>query len=218
MSSYFYRGRHRREPSRFTQGLAAVAAAVALPAVLAPGVAHANGPDWGPIIACESGGNPTVQNAVSTASGLFQFINGTWAAYGGREFAPTAKQATVEQQYIVANRAFAAEGYRPWNASKSCWGGKIGAGVSVRIKEAQVEPAPKAKARPAKPVKAAAPVAKPVGEPTLVGDGVYTVKPGDTLTNIALDNGTTWQAVFELNRDVVEHEDWIWPGEKLDLP
>src|SRR5690606_25428666 len=84
------------------------------------------GPDWGPIIKCESGGNPKAQNPHSTASGLFQFIDGTWRAYGGTKYSKRAKDATVEQQYEIANKAFAREGYRPWNASKSCWGGKVG--------------------------------------------------------------------------------------------
>lgn len=126
MRRYFYRGRHRK-PSHTKRQAAALAVAGATVAVpLTPGFADAAEPDWGPIIACESGGNPKAKNPSSTASGLFQFINGTWKAYGGLEFAPTARQATVEQQYIVANRAFAREGYSPWNASKSCWAGKVG--------------------------------------------------------------------------------------------
>lgn len=35
------------------------------------------------VLARESGGNPTAQNPRSTASGLWQFLDSTWANYGG---------------------------------------------------------------------------------------------------------------------------------------
>lgn len=227
-----YKGRHRLPTAR-SRGTAAAMTTAAMTAggmLGTVGTASAETPDWGPIIKCESGGNPTAKNRTSTASGLFQFINGTWAAYGGLEFAPTARQATVEQQYIVANRAFAREGYRPWNASKSCWAGKIGKGVAADIKPAQ-KPAPK-KAAEKRPERAAERVsaeprvkapAKPVlpadAKPGPFTDGPYTVKPGDTLSGIAAANKVAggWQSIYEKNKDVVEHADWIFPGEKLDL-
>lgn len=117
---YFHKGRHRKQ-ARVGRKVAAVALSVAM-AGFTFGTAEASPPGgWGPIVSCESNSNPTAQNRSSTASGLFQFINGTWAAYGGREFAPTAKQATIEEQYVIAERAYAREGTRPWNASKDCW-------------------------------------------------------------------------------------------------
>lgn len=201
--------------------MAAVAAMTAGLTVTGAGVANA-GPDggWGPIIQCESGGNPTAQNDSSTASGLFQFINGTWRAYGGTEFAPTAKQATVAEQYIVAERAYAAEGTNPWNASKDCWEGKSvpdttkqktpTAAITVRPK---TTPAPKAVEQ-----YQALPVVVPKeARYTPGGEGEYTVKPGDTLSQLAVDNDTTVQELVELNTDIVEHQDWIFVGEKLTL-
>jgi hypothetical protein len=38
-------------------------------------------PCW--VLERESGGDPTAQNPTSTASGLWQFLDGTWAGYGG---------------------------------------------------------------------------------------------------------------------------------------
>ena len=35
------------------------------------------------VLRCESGGNPTAQNRRSTASGLWQILDGTWAGFGG---------------------------------------------------------------------------------------------------------------------------------------
>lgn len=52
----------------------------------------------------ESGGNPRAQNRHSTASGLFQFINGTWNHFGGYAramYAPVSVQ--LKKFYIVWN-------------------------------------------------------------------------------------------------------------------
>jgi hypothetical protein len=196
----FYRGRHRKptHTKRQAAALAVAGATVAVP--LTPGFAHADG-RWDAIIACESSGSPTAQNPTSTASGLFQFIDGTWRAYGGTEFAPRAKLATPDEQHIVANRAYAAEGYRPWNASKHCWGGKVDGSdydspdESVEGEQAAPQPAP-----------------EPSG-------GSYTVRPGDTLTNIAALHAVEggWRALHERNREVIGDPNLIYPGQQLDL-
>lgn len=70
------------------------------------------------IIAHESGGNPTAQNPYSTASGLFQMINGTWKAYGGST--PTAKQASVAEQTAVATNYVNAR-YGGWAGAQAFW-------------------------------------------------------------------------------------------------
>lgn len=52
----------------------------------------------------ESGGNPRAQNPHSSASGLFQFIDGTWNHFGGYAramYAPVAIQ--LQKFYIVWN-------------------------------------------------------------------------------------------------------------------
>lgn len=129
-----YRGRHRK-PTYTARRTAAFAVAGATVGLGLQEPAFAAAPDWGPIIACESGGNPRAQNASSSASGLFQFIDSTWRAYGGTEFAARAKDATIAEQYAVAHRAFAREGYRPWNASKSCWAGRVGTNAEPEIRQ-----------------------------------------------------------------------------------
>ena len=70
------------------------------------------------IIAHESGGNPTARNPTSTASGLYQMINGTWKAYGGST--PTAAQASVAEQNAVADRYVAAR-YGSWENAQAFW-------------------------------------------------------------------------------------------------
>lgn len=57
------------------------------------------------VMLCESGGNPRAENPHSTASGLFQFIDGTWAsartAVGGEKYA-RAKDAPGDMQIEAA--------------------------------------------------------------------------------------------------------------------
>src|SRR6478752_3629771 len=127
-------GRHRapsqtgRSAARFTTAgfVAAVPLAAATPA-------YAEGMPQNvraAIIACESGGR-NIENGgdaggVSTASGIFQFTDGTWRTFGGREFASRAIGATEAEQTIVADRAFEANGLRDWEASRACWQPRVG--------------------------------------------------------------------------------------------
>lgn len=46
----------------------------------------------------------------------------------------------------------------------------------------------------------------------------HEVKPGDTLSKLAGANGTTWEKLYELNKDVIgPNPDLIKPGQKLKL-
>lgn len=201
LPNYRYKGRHRAPSSAGETAVkvAAAGAVAALPVVAAPAAQAGPANGWGAVIECESGGDPRAQNPSSTASGLFQFINGTWRAYGGGEFASRAKDATVAEQYIVAERAYAAEGLKPWAASKSCWAGRTVAEPPKPEPAPQTSPDRGAPARPA------------------AGD-TLTVKAGDTLGELASAHGITWRVLFDANRDVVEDPDLIFPGERLALP
>lgn len=121
-------GRHRT-PTRTALILRTAGATAALTgaaAAVLPGAALASTVDWGPIAACESGGNPVAQNPTSTASGLLQFLDTSWAAYGGGQFSARAKDATPAQQLQIADRAYAQSGLTPWEASRACWQGQVG--------------------------------------------------------------------------------------------
>lgn len=52
--------------------------------------------------------------------------------------------------------------------------------------------------------------------PALAGE-TYTVEPGDTLSHIAEQHGTTWPALFKLNRSVISDPDLIYPGQKFEV-
>jgi hypothetical protein len=124
------------------RALAAQAAAMAAAAAtrVAGGITVALGGGgaraW--IIAHESGGNPRAKNPTSTASGLYQMINGTWKAYGGST--PTAAQASVAEQNAVADRYVAAR-YGSWENAQRFWiahhyydrGGILPPGVTMAV-------------------------------------------------------------------------------------
>lgn len=76
------------------------------------------------IRSCESGHSYTAQNPVSTASGAYQFLNSSWAAYGhsSRYWVRTAAEATPAQQDEAALMTWERDGTRPWYASRHCWG------------------------------------------------------------------------------------------------
>jgi hypothetical protein len=66
---------------------------------------------WGCIIQHESGGNPRAVNASSGAGGLFQFLPSSWSLYGGTGL---PQNATVQEQWRIANNAYARSGFSPW--------------------------------------------------------------------------------------------------------
>lgn len=51
------------------------------------------------IIAAESGGNITAQNPTSTASGKYQFLDSTWAGYGGYARAKDAPESVQDEKF-----------------------------------------------------------------------------------------------------------------------
>jgi cell wall-associated NlpC family hydrolase len=126
------------------------------------------------IARCESGGNPRAQNPSSSASGTYQFIDSTWRSLGG---SGSAKNASPAQQRAMAEKLLASQGTSPWNASKSCWGGKSSSSTvqkrAVPQTKTQRQAAPKAVTKTAP--KASTTKAKPRGKtatPNVAGLGV----------------------------------------------
>lgn len=100
----------KAKPATVARGIkpAAAARSASAPAVAGDSV-------WDAIAACESGGNWSINTGNGYQGGL-QFNQGTWAAYGGTAYAPTADQATREQQIAIAERTQAAQGWGAWPA------------------------------------------------------------------------------------------------------
>jgi hypothetical protein len=71
---------------------------------------------WDRLAQCESSGNWAIDTGNGYSGGL-QFDSSTWQAYGGTEYAPSAHQATREQQISVATRVRDDRGgYGSWPA------------------------------------------------------------------------------------------------------
>lgn len=78
--------------------------------------------EWDRVAGCESGGNWAINTGNGYHGGL-QFTQGTWAAHGGGQYAPSANMATREQQIAVAERVLATQGRGAWPV---CGGGLSG--------------------------------------------------------------------------------------------
>ncbi|QPK83842.1 transglycosylase family protein [Corynebacterium qintianiae] len=95
-------------PATVARGTKAAAAPASTPSV-------AGGSVWDTLAQCESGGNWSINTGNGFHGGL-QFDAGTWAAYGGTQYAPTADQASREQQIAIAQKTQAAQGWGAWPA------------------------------------------------------------------------------------------------------
>jgi uncharacterized protein YabE (DUF348 family) len=76
---------------------------------------------WDQIAQCESGGNWATNTGNGYYGGL-QFSAGTWTAYGGGAYAPTANLASREEQIAIAEKVQAAQGWGAWPACTAAMG------------------------------------------------------------------------------------------------
>ena len=74
---------------------------------------------WDQLAQCESGGD--WHSTRGYYDGGLQFDKSTWQAYGGGQYAPTADQASREQQIAIAEKVRAGRGgsYSAWPACSS---------------------------------------------------------------------------------------------------
>ncbi|MEU2118737.1 transglycosylase family protein [Streptomyces sp. NPDC058700] len=233
------KGKHRR-PSKATQVVTLVGVtgvAVAAPLMTAGTASAATASEWDRVAQCESGGNWSINTGNGYYGGL-QFSASTWAAYGGTAYASTANQASKSQQIAIAEKVLAGQGKGAWpscgvglsNASYS--GGSAESAPQQQERKAE-QPTTRSEQRQAPkksaqqtPQRQATPkaatkktVTTPTGKSVKKGDGEYKVESGDTLGTIARAHGVQggWSKLFELNKDVVENADLIYPGQQLHL-
>lgn len=220
-------GRHakKRTKSYKIPSVLGIAGLGATGAWVSAGQANAATADeWQKVADCESGarnawGTPAVPGSArwnlagghATSTGGLQIQTPTWLDYGGAKYAPTAGQATKEQQIEIAEKILAGQGSRAWSVT---WDGSCGPLTLSNTPYAQTpSPAPTPTPTPPKTVK-----------PPALGKsaGSYTVKRGDWLIKIAenkLGAGSKWRALYDANRKVIgSNPNLIHPGQVLKLP
>ncbi|MGW1727956.1 LysM peptidoglycan-binding domain-containing protein [Streptomyces sp. NPDC002306] len=221
MSECAYTTRDITRKTRTTAVLAGAALLAPLGLLAATGHASAaDGGVWDRIAQCESGGNWHINTGNGYYGGL-QFSAGTWRAYGGGAYAPTADGASRSQQIAVATKVQSAQG---WGAWPTC---SARAGAAGSAPAAPASGSATTKSAPARP-KSSTPTASPgtskkparaTQHPTRgASRGDYTVREGDTLSGVAARHGTTWQRIYAANKAVIGGDpDLIVPGQRLDL-
>ena len=222
------KGKHRR-PSKATRAAAlagVTGVAIAAPLMAAGNASAATASEWDAVAQCESGGNWSINTGNGYYGGL-QFSASTWAAYGGTAYAAQANQASKSQQIAVAEKVLASQGKGAWpvcgtGLSSASYNGGSGSsssssnsnsGSSTRSTDEQS--ASRSSERPA----AKKTVTTPTGKKVKKGDGEYKVVKGDTLSSIAAKHKVKggWKKLFELNKDIVEDANLIYPGQQLHL-
>jgi len=80
-------------------------------------------PEWAKLIKRESGGVADIIQQITDvnsggneAEGLFQITPDTWRSNGGERFAPSAREATPQQQAEIAAAIFNSRGGQPWGS------------------------------------------------------------------------------------------------------
>ncbi|MEV0964641.1 transglycosylase family protein [Streptomyces sp. NPDC049910] len=223
------KGKHRR-PTVFQRStrvvtLAGVAgAAIAAPLMASGTASAATASEWDAVAQCESGGNWSINTGNGYYGGL-QFSASTWAAYGGTAFASTADKATKAQQIQIAEKVLAGQGKGAWphcgtGLSNAAYDGAAAAAPAApKAAEPKAEPAETKAASAPKRAEAPTTRSERAAAPVKKGDGEYTVKAGDTLSRIAEDRKVKggWQKLFQLNKDILDDANVIYPGQKLHL-
>ncbi|MEV0254838.1 transglycosylase family protein [Streptomyces sp. NPDC050732] len=167
---------------------------------------------WDRIARCESGGNWQINTGNGYYGGL-QFSAGTWRAFGGGAYAPTADRASKAQQIAVATKVQRVQGWGAWPTCAARAGAYGSAPSAAAPVPKAVKPAPKAvKQRPGE-----VPGRSDRGS-SYGGAGNYIVRQGDTLSRIAARHGIHWQRLHAANRQVIGGDpDVIVPGQRLSV-
>lgn len=198
---------------------------------------------WDALAQCESGGNWSINTGNGYYGGL-QFSQSSWNAAGGTGSPAAASKA---EQIRVAENLLAMQGWGAWPACSASLG-LYGSGevaqpstapvvesttVTTQSQDVQVveattaptETVPVAEAPVVESVPAAQEVASTApastDQVTLESTpvGTYTVKAGDTLSEIAYAYGYNgWDALFEANKSVIgDNPHLIEVGQVLTL-
>ena len=206
-----YRGRHRSPSTTRTVALRTLTAgvlvggpalALAVPADAAPLSV------WDKVAQCESSGNWSINTGNGYYGGL-QFAQSTWVAFGGQKYASRADLATKSEQIAIAEKTLAGQGWGAWACASM-----VGAYGSPENRDAAASGGSSTSSSHSASSSSSRSAAPATHTVTATG-GRYTVRSGDTLDRIAKAYGTTWQAIFSLNRSTVSNPNVINVGQQL---
>ncbi|MBZ3908632.1 LysM peptidoglycan-binding domain-containing protein [Streptomyces griseiscabiei] len=228
------KGKHRR-PSKAARAIAVAgvtgAAAIAAPLMAAGSASAATASEWDTVAQCESGGDWSINTGNGYYGGL-QFSASTWAAYGGTQYASTADQASKAQQIAVAEKVLAGQGKGAWPVcgtglsgasydGAAASGGNTNSGSTQQNTQKSTEKSAQKSTEDTRASRSSerATVETPTGKKVKKGDGEYKVVKGDTLSGIAEKKNVKggWEKLFELNKDIIDDADFIYPGQQLHL-
>ncbi|MEU3510834.1 transglycosylase family protein [Streptomyces longwoodensis] len=241
------KGKHRRpsKATRAAALAGVTGVAIAAPLMAAGNASAATTSEWDTVAQCESGGNWSINTGNGYYGGL-QFSASTWAAYGGTAYASTADKASKSQQIEIAEKVLASQGKGAWpvcgkglsggsssssssssgsssSSSGSSSSNSSSSGSNSTSTRSEGQAASRSSERPAastqKTQKSQKTVTTPTGKKVKKGDGEYKVVTGDTLSTIAAKHHVQggWEKLFQLNKDIVEDADLIYPGQQLHL-
>jgi nucleoid-associated protein YgaU len=207
------KGAHRA-PSKAVRlaTLAGVAGgAIAVPLLGATSASAASVDTWEKVAECESSGNWSINTGNGYYGGL-QFSQSSWSAAGGTQYAARADLATKSQQIATAEKLLDMQGPGAWSCAGQA--GLTAGGPAAGVDTDRGSDDNRADRSDRAEKKADATTSK-----IKKGDGEYKVKSGDTLGKIAKaeDVKGGWKGLFELNEDILDSADLIFPGQKLHL-
>ena len=219
----------RRSAAVLAIGGAAAASLAATPAANAAPLEA-----WEALAQCESGGNWSINTGNGYYGGL-QFSLSSWAAAGGTGNPAAASKA---EQIRVAENLLQMQGWGAWPSCAAklnlyAYGTSSAAAVVAETPAAtttttetttvapQATEVTEVAAAPAvveAPAAETAPAAEVVAEAAPAAN-TYTVKAGDTLSEIAYAHGFNgWDEVLAANADLIQNADVIEIGWVLTIP
>lgn len=222
-----YKGKHRgigksrRFASKVAKTAAVTGVAAAVPAIGLSSPANAATEEtWDALAQCESSGNWSINTGNGFYGGL-QFHPDTWAGFGGLKYAPRADLATKYEQIAIAEKVLDVQGWGAWPACSAKLGlGEDDKGGSTSAPEGSSGSSDESDSDQREERSEAASSPSRSSKRVEAEGATYVVKPGDTLSTIAAEQGVEggWKALAELNKELVgDNPDLIFPGEKLAL-
>ena len=213
--------------ARISLALTAGGAGIALPLLGAGNAQAAPVSTWDKVAQCESGGDWSINTGNGYSGGL-QFDSQTWQAHGGTKYAPSAGEATKEQQIKIAEKVLAEQGPSAWpncgpkaGLSQNSGAPQFSSDKSSE-QQSQQQSQQQSDAKPQQQEKPQQQKSEPKQDytPQNAGTTSYKVVTGDTLGKIADAKGVQggWQKLYQDNKQTIGKDaNVIFPGQQLDV-